>query len=160
MPKVYLAHMELGDCTGHEAGRRLLRQLYEAHGGGSMPAVVIAPGGKPCFAEGNWHFSISHTKHHAFCALSDSPIGIDAEEIDRKIDLRLAEKILSPGEKAQFDGAADPRLALLTFWVLKEAAAKLTGKGLRGYPNHTDFTLPDSRVSEIDGCLVAVMTAR
>ena len=157
MPNVYLAHMELGDRTGHEAGRRLLLQLYEAHAGGVMPPIAIAPGGKPCFAEGNWHFSISHTKHHAFCALSDVPIGIDAEEIDRKIDLRLAEKILSPAEKAQFDAADDKRLTLLTFWVLKEAAAKLTGQGLRGYPNHTNFTLPDSRVTQIDGCLVAII---
>lgn len=158
MPNVYLAHMELGDCTGHEAGRQLLSALWQEHMGTDLPPIAIAPGGKPCFMEGNWHFSISHTKKHAFCALSDAPVGIDAEEADRKIDLRLAPKILSPGEQAQFDAAEDPRLTLLHFWVLKEAAAKLTGQGLRGYPNHTDFTLPDSRISQIDGCLVAVIT--
>jgi phosphopantetheinyl transferase len=71
--------------------------------------------------------------------------------------LRLADKILSPSEKTQYDAAQDKRLALLTFWVLKEAAAKQTGDGLRGYPNQTNFSLCDPRVQAIDGCLVAVI---
>ena len=70
---------------------------------------------------------------------------------------KLADKILSPGEKARFDAAENKTRALLTFWVLKEAEAKRTGEGLRGYPNHTDFSLDDPRVTETEGCLVAVM---
>lgn len=93
----------------------------------------------------------------AFCALSRREIGIDAEELDRNVKLALAEKILSPKEKAQFDAAPDKRRALLTFWVLKEARVKRTGEGLRGYPNGTDFSLNDPRVTEMDGCLVAVI---
>jgi phosphopantetheinyl transferase len=46
---------------------------------------------------------------------------------------------------------------LLTFWVLKEAEAKLSGQGLKGYPNHTNFSLEDPRVTQMEGCLVAVM---
>ena len=88
--------------------------------------------------------------------LADRPVGLDAEEADRNIDLRLADSILSPGEKAQFEAAADKRRTLLTFWVLKEAAGKLTGKGVGFHPRHTDFVLPDDRVQEIDGCIVAV----
>ncbi len=85
-------------------------------------------------------------------------MGLDAEELDRKIPLALAEKILSPGEKQQFDRAEDKEKALLTFWVLKEADAKRTGEGLRIYPNHTNFSLDDPRVQEIDRCLVAILT--
>ena len=114
--------------------------------------------GKPCFVDSPWHFSISHTHRRVFCALSRQNIGIDAEELDRNINLRLAEKILSPEEKKRFEAAEDPRKALLTFWVLKEAAAKLSGEGLRGYPDHTNFRLDDCRVTERDGCLLAVMT--
>ena len=158
MASVFLAHCALDGCTGHEAGRDLLRQLYARHAYGEMPEIRIAPGGKPFFAEGNWHFSISHTKKHAFCALSDAPIGIDAEEIDRKIDLRLAQKILSPAEKPRFETAADKQQTLLRFWVLKEAAAKFSGDGLRGYPDHTQFNLNDDRLQEIDGCFVAMIT--
>ena len=148
---------ELNGKTGHEVGRELLAALYRAETGEDLPEIRVADRGKPYFATGKWHFSISHTPRHAFCALSDRPVGIDAEELDRDISLRLADKILSPGERAQFDAAADKRLALLTFWVLKEAAAKLSGEGLRGYPNHTAFSLDDPRVCTMDGCLVAVI---
>ena len=157
MAKLYLAHCALNGCSGHDAGRQLLGQLFEAHVGGEMPEISVAEGGKPYFIAGNWHFSISHTKKHAFCALSDAPIGIDAEEADRKIDLRLADKILSQPERERFDAAKDKTRALLTFWVLKEAEAKLSGEGLRIYPNHTNFSLEDPRVIQMEGCLVAVM---
>lgn len=150
--------MELEGLTGHEAGRKLLKQLWDAHIGGEMPEIAITHRGKPYFVGSDWHFSISHTKKRVFCALSEAPVGIDAEEADREINLHLAEKILSPGEKAQFDEAPDKQRALLTFWVLKEAAAKLSGEGLRGYPNHTDFSLETARVCERNGCIVAVLT--
>lgn len=142
---------------GHEAGRALLARMYRAYRGEDMPPVVQEERGKPHFAGDGVHFSISHTPHHVFCAISDKPIGIDAEEMDRQIDLRLADKILSPGEKTRYDGTADQRTALLRLWVLKEAEAKRTGEGLRGYPNHTDFSPDDPRVQEIDGCYVAVI---
>jgi phosphopantetheinyl transferase len=73
------------------------------------------------------------------------------------MNLKLAEKVLSPGEKLQFEAADNREKAFLTFWVLKEAEAKLTGEGLRIYPNHTNFSLDDPRVTELDGCIVAVM---
>ena len=149
---------ELRDHTGHEGGRKLLQQLWQAHIGGELPEIAVAQRGKPYFVGSNWHFSISHTKKHVFCVLSEENVGIDAEEADRNISLRLAEKILSPAEKQQFDAAENKRIALLKFWVLKEAAAKLSGEGLRGYPNHTNFSLEDPRVRQMEDCLVAVLT--
>ena len=143
--------------TGHEAGRELLAQMYEGHTGNPMPSIAIAAGGKPYFENDPVYFSITHTKRHVFCALSNKPIGIDAEETDRKINLLLAEKILSEPEKMQYDGAEDKRKALLTFWVLKEATAKCTGEGIHGYPNQTNFSLDDPRVKMMDNCIVAVI---
>ena len=152
-----LGCMELAGISGHEAGRRLLRQLWDTHVGGDLPEIAVSDRGKPYFVGSDWHFSISHTKRRVFCALSRENIGIDAEELDRDIKLSLAEKILPPSEKAQFDAAEDKRTALLKFWVLKEAAAKLSGEGLRGYPNHTNFSLEDPRVFEHSGCIVAIL---
>ena len=152
-----IAHCELKDLTGHDAGRQLLRQLYRQETGEELPEIRTTDRGKPYFPNSPWHFSISHTPHHAFCVLSRSNVAIDAEEADRKVNLKLADKILSATERPQFDAAQDKPRALLTFWVLKEAAAKLSGEGLRGYPNHTDFSLDDPRITEIGGCLVAVM---
>ena len=152
-----IAHCALNGQTGHDAGRQLLRELYRQETGEELPEIAITDRGKPYFPESDWHFSISHTPRHAFCVLSRNNIAIDAEELDRKVNLKLADKIQSPGEKARFDAAENKTRALLTFWVLKEAEAKLSGEGLRGYPNHTDFSLEDPRVTETEGCLVAVM---
>ena len=154
---IALEWMAIGPGEGHEAGRALLAQMYRAYRGQEMPAVVLEERGKPRFAEDPLAFSISHTKSHVFCVLSDRPIGIDAEEMDRQIDLRLADKILSAGERARYLACEDQRAALLKLWVLKEADAKRTGLGLRGYPDHTDFSPEDPRIKEIDGCYVAVV---
>ena len=144
---------KLNGRDAHQAGLALLETLY----GGPLPEIRRTKMGKPYFPGGKVHFSISHTKNWVFCAVSDRPIGIDAEELSRDISLSLAEKILSPMELAQFRSAPDPKRTLLTFWVLKEADAKCTGEGLRIYPNHTAFSLTDPRVQELDGCLVAVI---
>ena len=143
----------LGGRSGHEAGRTLLETLY----GGPLPEIRYMERGKPYFADSPLHFSISHTPRHAVCVLSERPVGVDCEELDRNINLALAEKILSPSELQQFRQAEDPRRALLTFWVLKEASVKCSGEGLRGYPNHTAFSLDDPRVQETDGCLIAII---
>ena len=142
---------------GHTAGRQLLRKLYFEQTGQELPEIAVEDGGKPYFVGSSWHFSISHTDRHAFCALSLRPVGIDGEEKDRQVKPGLAKRILSPGEYARYEQAEDKNLALLKFWVLKEAAGKLTGKGVRGFPNHTDFSLDDPALTEIDGCIVAIM---
>lgn len=154
----YFAGRALDGLPGHEAGIALLAQLYRQAAGQPLPPIARTERGKPYFPDSAWHFSITHTRRHAFCVLSVQPVGIDAEELDRKINLHLADKILSPSERAQYDAAADKHRALLTFWVLKEAAAKSAGQGLQGYPNHTCFSLYDPRVTEQDGCLVAIIT--
>ena len=147
--------MELDGQTGHEAGRQLLRQLC-----GTLPEIAVTERGKPYFKDGAAHFSISHTKKRAFCVVSDCPVGIDAEPADRNIDLRLAEKILSPGERLAFEKATDKQLTLLKLWVLKEAYVKATGEGLRGYPDFTDFSPDDPRVFLWEDHVVAIIEMR
>ena len=134
-----------------------MEALYREETGEALPNILLSVRGKPFFENSPYHFSISHTRKHAFCVLDRENIAVDAEELDRRVELRLAERILSPREKEQLDAAADKIRALLTFWVLKEAAAKLSGEGLRGFPNHTNFSLDDPRVREIEGCVVAIL---
>ena len=157
MEEMRFGWMRLDGCSGHEAGRQLLSELYRQETGVDCPPVLVSPRGKPFFEDSALHFSISHTKKHAFCVLSPVPVGIDGEEMDRKVNLRLADKILSPQEHCRYEAAKDKRRALLRLWVLKEAAAKLSGEGLQGYPDHTDFDPEDDRIFEIDGCYVAVL---
>ena len=151
----------LNGLDSRVAGKLLLAQMYEELTGEEMPPIEKAPRGKPYFPGSDLHFSITHTKSTVFCAISDKEIGIDAEELTRKVSPALAEKILSPYEYAQYEvlPAEEKNLALLRLWVLKEAEAKCSGLGLRGYPDHTDFDLNDPRVSKIGDCIVAVIQA-
>ena len=152
-----LQYARLEGRSGHEAGRQLLAQMYKDLTGEEMPFIATEERGKPYFPGSPVHFSISHTKRHVFCVLSDKPVGIDAEEIDRRIDLRLADKILSPAEKMRYEKAPDKQAALLKLWVLKEADGKRTGQGINGYPIHTDFDPDDPRIHQIAHCYVAII---
>lgn len=154
---MFLEGSAIAPGTGHAEGRRLLEQMYLRHAGAPMPEILVAERGKPYFADTSWHFSISHTKGHVFCALSQKNVGMDAEEVDRDINLNLADKILSPEEFVCFQASEDKRLALLKLWVLKEAQGKLTGEGIRFHPKHTNFSPDDPRVTVLQGCLVAVI---
>ena len=80
---ICLAWCALEGESGHDAGLRLLAALYRRETGNGMPSISRTERGKPFFPGGPLHFSISHTPHRAFCALSPAPIGIDAEETGR-----------------------------------------------------------------------------
>ena len=156
---LHIQSWALNGLDSRVAGQLLLKSMYEELVGGEMPQIAKLSRGKPYFVDGGLHFSITHTKKTVFCALADVPVGIDAEEVDRNVTPSMAEKILSPFEYAQYEALpeADRNEALLRFWVLKEAEVKCSGLGLRGYPNHTSFSLDDPRVQVMDGCYVAVI---
>ncbi len=140
----------------HTAAMGLLEKLYRQITDEALPPICRTARGKPYFEQGNWHFSVSHTKNHVFCCLSRDNVGMDAEETDR-----IAKPVyLSPAEQARLDKSADPQQDFLRLWVLKEAYAKLTGKGLGSYLKETDFSPDDPRIAELDGCFVAVLTEK
>ncbi|MBE6976864.1 MAG: 4'-phosphopantetheinyl transferase superfamily protein [Ruminococcaceae bacterium] len=148
---------KLIDKSGHEAGRELLAALYREETRQSLPPIAHTPLGKPYFPGESWHFSISHTPRHAFCCLSRHPVGVDAEETDRAVDLRLIERYLSTSEQRRLALAQDKNAAFLRLWVLKEALAKATGRGIGNWLKETDFDPDDPRVTCIDGCYVAIL---
>ncbi len=147
----------LNGLSGHEAGRLLLAEMYREQTGEKLPDIYITPRGKPYFKDSPLHFSITHTKRRVFCVLSEQPVGIDAEETDRTVDLRLADKILSATERRRYEAAPDKRTALLRLWVMKEATAKASGRGWGSYLYQTDYSPDDTRIAETDGCFVAVI---
>ena len=153
-----IGHLAVTTATPHETGRQLLQQMYIARFGQPLPQIVTGARGKPYFADHSVHFSITHTKGHAFCVFSDRPVGIDAEEMDRNIPPKLADKILSASEKARFADTEDKHAALLRLWVLKEADGKCSGYGVNTNPTYTDFSPDDPRIQILHGCYVAVIT--
>lgn len=150
-----LAWQRLEGRNAHEVGRQLLSALYLQETGCDLPEIATTPQGKPFFPHSHLHFSISHTKNHVFCCLCRQNVGIDAEEIGRPMDLRLASRWLSPGELAGFDSSED---TLLRLFVLKESYAKFTGRGWGNYLADTDFSPHAPQLQIIDGCYVAIFT--
>lgn len=149
----------LNGLDSRVAGKLLLAQMYKELTGEEMPPIGKMPRGKPYFLTGDLHFSITHTKTRVFVALSDRPVGIDAEDVGRKVSPALAEKILSPEEYAAYEAAEEEEKNdfLLRLWVMKEAEVKCSGLGLRGYPDHTDYRPDDPRIQVMEGCVVAVI---
>ena len=152
---VFLLSEALNGRSSHEVGRALLAQLYRQATGEELPPIAVTPQGKPYFTEGSWHFSISHTDHYAFCVLSQHNVGLDAEEKGRPVSPKMLKKFLSNREKARL--GSDPEDDFLRLWVLKEAEAKLTGRGMGNWMKNTDFDPFDQRIQEINGCYVAVL---
>ena len=152
---MFLLYEALDSRDGHQVGRALLAQLYRQATGEELPLIATTPRGKPYFPDGKWHFSISHTKNHAFCVLSRHNVGLDAEEKGRKVSPALMEQYTSDAEKERLGD--DPADAFLRLWVLKEAQSKLTGRGMGNWLKDTDFHPDDPRIQEINGCYVAVL---
>ena len=150
-----LAWERLDGRSGHDVGRALLAGLYRAQTGEALPDISVTPLGKPYFENSPWHFSVSHTKNHVFCVLSRQNIGLDAEEMGRRVSKNLISRYLSPSEQARL--GADPQDAALRLWVLKEAEGKRAGKGIGDWMKNTDFNPYCDKIQEIDGCYVAVL---
>ena len=113
------------------AGALLLRQALLAESYPPLPALPIAETGKgkPVLAPGDFFFSISHSGDYVACGLSDTPIGVDLEQL-QAIRSPIARKLCHPQEIAQLQTAERPEELLLASWVVKESYSKMTGDGL------------------------------
>lgn len=90
---------------------------------------AYGPSGKPFLRElPDVHFNISHTKGLVVCAVSTSPVGIDAEKIrpyPKSVLRKMTEK-----ERTYVQQSHSPDEAFMRVWTMKEAMIKLTGEGL------------------------------
>lgn len=92
----------------------------------NMKDLVMADNGKPYLKGVPFHFSFSHCKGYAACAVSDHfPIGIDIEIIHPRI-AKVAHKFLNDTEKAMLANLneEDALKQLAFFWAAKEAMYK------------------------------------
>ena len=128
-----LAWTRLSGENGHDGGRRLLASLYGQFSERPMPPICLTEQGKPYFEGEDLHFSVSHTKDHVFCCLGTCNVGIDGEEADRQLSDRIAEGYLSREERSRWEALGRRQEDLLRLWILKEAYAKLTGRGIGKY---------------------------
>jgi len=117
----------------------LLALLLDRHFSLDARNIRYTDAGRPYLPGDPVHFSLSHTKTHALCAISDSPVGCDIE-MHRPISAHTIRRVLADCEQA-----AD----FFSYWTLKESYFKLTGDLNRPFST-IYFHLTDGAASTVD----------
>ncbi len=120
----------------------LLRSALAAEYGLSSSQIHIAAGenGKPQLADSKIRFNLSHSGEWVICAVGQTEIGADVEEI-RETNFRTVAESFSAAEQALLEHtAADAQTDLFyRIWTLKESYVKYRGTGL--LESFSDFTV-------------------
>ncbi|ACN17368.1 Ffp [Desulforapulum autotrophicum HRM2] len=103
------------------------------------------PSLKPGITDIPIQFNLSHSKGLTACAVVlESQIGIDVEDISRKVDLKIARRFFSKQE-SEYLGKTIEKETFFDFWTLKESYIKAKGKGLSIPLNKFSFTISQDR---------------
>lgn len=110
----------------------------------TLPEMVRAEGGKPCFKDHpEGHFSLSHSGDFALCALSDAPVGVDIEVV-RPRKKNLPAYVFQGADYERYLALGGDWDAFYTLWTEVESIIKYTGEGLKAY----------RRAQVPDGCVL------
>ena len=74
-------------------------------------------------------FNISHTNNTIFLAISDEPVGVDAEKI-KNVPQKLIEKICTKNELKLIDSSCDYFKSFFYIWTKKESFVKKNGNSI------------------------------
>jgi 4'-phosphopantetheinyl transferase len=133
-------------------GKVLVRRALSLYFGGPPQDWVFRANdlGKPVLANGpadsHIHFNLSHTDGLVVCVLArDFDVGIDVENLNRKVNLDLAQRYFAPAEIAFLETIPSEQLGatFFRFWTLKEAYIKARGMGLSLPLDQFAFCLDD-----------------
>ena len=134
----------------HERGQRtcvlayllLKKALREEFGIVDNPLFEYGEHGKPTIVgHPDIHFNLSHCREAVACVVSQRPVGIDVESVNRYKEA-LVSYTMNDHEQAQIAAAERPDVAFTRLWTMKEARMKLTGEGIT---NNLKTALDDSR---------------
>jgi len=122
---------EKDKCLSLGAGALLEAAL--AAEGVSDRTMTVAHDGKPRLKhEQNVRFNLSHSGTKVMCAVSDSEIGCDVEQI-KEPDMKIAKRFFHPAEYEALMQCRDAerRALFFRYWTLKESFMKATGLGFQ-----------------------------
>ena len=133
-----LGHIHIAKQKMLSAGAGfLLAPAFDSFGLDAHTArVSINEHGKPCLPDvPGVHFSLSHSGSMAMCAIADSPVGCDIQELSAaRRGERVARRFFTPAEYARIAAAANPEREFVRLWTLKESYVKYLGTGIGGCP--------------------------
>ena len=119
--KVLKYKFQAGREQSLKAYMLLQRLLKEEYGITEPPVFRELENGKPVIVgHEDIHFNMSHCKYAVACAVSNEPVGIDAEVIKENVKDDLARYVLSDEELEDLTPLKFTRL-----WTMKEAVVKL-----------------------------------
>ena len=126
------------------AGELALRRLLAQEGMDATPERLAS--GQPVLRGSDLHVSITHCGELVACAISGTPIGIDAEQI-RPVKPGMPERVCTPEELAWMQDSAE---RFFEIWTAKEAYFKMVGTGITDLRSVNILTLPRHVVREGD----------
>lgn len=98
----------------------------------AAPRLAYSENGKPYLADhADVHFNLSHSGEAVMCAVSDSAVGCDIQEICN-VDTAMAKRFFHPEEQARLAAAPveEQRTLFCRIWAAKESFVKLLGSGI------------------------------
>lgn len=120
----------LGRKTCALAYQLLCKGLREEYGINEMPTFRYGEHGKPYIVgHEDIHFNMSHSKKAVMCYVSDQPVGIDVEELNRGNEC-LISYTMNEEEQAEIKDSPTPLMEFVKLWTRKEAVLKLSGVGI------------------------------
>lgn len=135
----------------------LLHGLYVEYGI-SNPILSYEQSGKPFLRDyPEVHFNISHCPCGCICAISDSPIGVDIQDI-RLFSQQIAERCCSKAELALLKRSPNPSSEFTKIWVMKESYLKMRGMGITEDLCAVDTTKLTDKINTMkyNSCYIAV----
>ncbi|HEY1941365.1 MAG TPA: 4'-phosphopantetheinyl transferase superfamily protein [Roseiarcus sp.] len=139
------------DCRDVIAAHGLLKEMLRDRFGLAPADCRLsygAPGTKPRLVGSSCaelDVNITHSRGMVACAVgTECLVGIDAEPLERNVDLRFTTELLSADERCWLNrqSPSEAKEKFLRLWTLKEAVMKADGRGL-GLPLDAFAVLPD-----------------
>lgn len=146
------------DRHARRVARVFLKQILARCTGKTADAIQFFENryGKPALASGITdlpiRFNLTHATDLVACALTlRHEIGVDIENVQRRVDLSVADRFFSNQEAqaiSQTDVSLKPAL-FFRFWTLKEAYLKATGRGVSFGLDQFSFVMDRSEIQVI-----------
>ena len=99
--------------------------------------IIYVQNQKPCLKNSNIRFNLSHSGNMVFCAVSDTDVGCDVEQIT-DIDMKIAARFFFHEEYEAISACPDNTSRndlFFRYWTLKESFMKVTGLGFKLQPD-------------------------
>lgn len=139
----------------------LLYALFKEYGL-SSPRIAYADCGKPYLLDyQDIYFNISHCPAGCICAISDTPVGVDIQDV-RPFSIDIAKYCCSQDELDFLQKSKNPALDFTRIWAMKESYLKMTGEGISRHLPSVDT----NKLSQIiktfsyNGCCIAVASQK